>query len=173
MKLPNDFHLAKLGRFYVAQSSPNGMSIIVGAPMYQGVFEGGEVIEISHSLGSTTAESLGVSAIYGDDSDNGSVDKLLGSSLGRHCIAKENPEIVSNSMVGRFYVKEACKQLIFIGCIKSDFAEIGDVYEIRLEHGQVSVVNLGKSVLYGKDEVNPKYSIDRLLALSQGFHCIV
>ncbi|EGR5926591.1 hypothetical protein [Vibrio parahaemolyticus] len=173
MKLPNDFHLAKLGRFYVAQSSPNGMSIIVGAPMYQGVFESGEVIEISHSLGSTTAESIGVSAIYGDDADNGSVDKLLACSIGKHCITRENPEVVSNSMVGRFYVKEACEQLLFIGCIKSDFSEIGDVHEIQLEYGQVSVVNLGKSVIYGKDEVNPKYGIDRLLALSQGLHCIV
>jgi hypothetical protein len=76
-------------------------------------------------------------------------------------------------LIGRFYAKEnKDTNHILIGASVSDLIKPGHVYEIVALPlgGGFQVNDLGKSVI--TDDIS-KMSMDRMLALSHGKHCMV
>ena len=73
-------------------------------------------------------------------------------------------------MDGRFYVKDAGKGTLLGGAAVGDVLNVGHVYEVREIMGTLQLVDLGVSAIVGDDA--DKGSVDKLLALSHGRHCI-
>jgi hypothetical protein len=74
-------------------------------------------------------------------------------------------------MDGRFYVKDAGNGALLVGAAVGDVLNRGHVYEIREVMGTLQLVDLGLSTIVGDDA--DRGGVDRLLALSNGRHCIV
>ena len=74
-------------------------------------------------------------------------------------------------MDGRFYVKDAGGNTsLLVGAAVGDLLNTGHVYEIRDLGGIIQLVDLGTSDILGDDaDIG---SVDKLLALSGGRHCI-
>ncbi len=74
-------------------------------------------------------------------------------------------------MEGRFYVKESGKSPLLIGVSVGELLNVGHVYEITKCMGVIQLKDLGKSAILGDNaDIG---SVDRLLAIGGGRHCIV
>jgi len=77
-----------------------------------------------------------------------------------------------NNAIGRVFAKDAGNgNVILIGASLNCFFEVGRVYEISDLMGQTFITDLGVSQSQGEPENDG--GIDKLLALSQGRHCLI
>jgi len=76
-------------------------------------------------------------------------------------------------MVGRVFVKENLKDNhLLIGASVGTILKPGKVYDIReTPHGTIELIEIGSSLVNGED--CNRGSIDKLLATSEGRHCLV
>ena len=73
-------------------------------------------------------------------------------------------------MNGRFYVKENGSKPIIIGIAIGHLLKVGHVYQVENLDGLITIRDIGESSIVG--DPSDSGSVDKLLALGGGRHCI-